>query len=756
MLESFLRNLLRFRFLIICGLLFSVLFFGYYITKIQVDNDTVKAIPPKLQAKIDYDNLKKEYPAPYNILFLAEFSSGTLSEKIDSLHSWTSTFKQITGIAGVSDLNSVQIPVRGGFFGITSDYLVSKKLTLEEEQIRKRINENKEFSSMFISDDESVVGMVIGIQNGADRSVIMDNILWHLERINTNPQITTYVTSEGAVSYFIDKAMKHDFNILLPICFLLVFLLLYRIFRKVHYVMAALMVDILALIWTFGLMGILKIPFSVVTSIIPVILFPIGVADAIHLLKLYRHNKVLHHGNILNALKSTYSELITPCFLTSLTTFAGFASFSLSEISWTRTFGIFTGIAVVFAFFFNVILLPLFLSFEKPKVKNEYKEIYEEKLLSWFWNIFAKFSIESNKWVIIIPVLIAVFITGFKSVHVESNSITMLPQDNMLRKSDNFIAGHFGGTRFFSIVLKCNDEKLDSKQKWDQIEKISSYIENMDGIGNVSSMMPLMHKLSGMLSGERLSDPAISMVTATKGFFGKNYMEYLKNFLSQDRKSTRLQITCSNDPEIKPLQIAQRIDSYIKENYQGWEALISGPAILNESMSSVLIKTQISSLISTFIPVFLCLVIFFRSIKVGFFSIIPIVFSTGFIYALMGIMGVTINLVTVIIMNTCIGIGIDYAIHFVSGYIHSRKLAKNRHDAIKRTIHDKGTPILFNAFVVGTGFLVLAFSGFPPIKDFGILVFVSMFASAGFSLLFLSILISLFGFGKTIERRDIV
>lgn len=116
-IERFLNGLVRFRSLAIVIVLVSTLFFGYFLSKINVENDTFKAIPPNLKAQIDYTNLKKEFPAPYNILFLAEFKAGTLREKIDSLNSWASAFAAIEGISGVSGLNSLQIPIKGGFFG---------------------------------------------------------------------------------------------------------------------------------------------------------------------------------------------------------------------------------------------------------------------------------------------------------------------------------------------------------------------------------------------------------------------------------------------------------------------------------------------------------------------------------------------------------------------------------------------------------------------------------------------------------------
>jgi predicted RND superfamily exporter protein len=348
------------------------------------------------------------------------------------------------------------------------------------------------------------------------------------------------------------------------------------------------------------------------------------------------------------------------------------------------------------------------------------------------------------------------FVIGFKMVHVQSNPIEMLPEKSMLRMSDNFISKHFGGTRFFSVVLENNGLTLTNQEQWEKVQEITAFVKKQKGVGTVSSIIPLLTRTSSLISSEPLSNAAISMITSSKGIFGKNYSTYIKGFLSESKSKTRLTVQCSNDAGIHPLEIAKNIETHIEQTYKGWDVLVSGPAILNEAMASVLIKTQISSLISTFIPVFLCLALFFKSFRVGIFSIIPIIFSTAFVYAMMGLLGVTINLVTVIIMNTSIGIGIDYAIHFISGYLYCRKNYNSRIDAIKHTIKSKGTPILFNTFVVGIGFLILMFSTFPPIKDFGTVIFVSMFVSAVFSILFISILISLFGMGdKFLVRKDI-
>jgi predicted RND superfamily exporter protein len=90
--------IVRFRLLIAALILSGTLFFAYFITAIKVDNDTFNSIPSTLKAKIDYEKLKEEFPTHFTILFLAEFKSGTLTEKIDSLRSWSQEFNTLPGI----------------------------------------------------------------------------------------------------------------------------------------------------------------------------------------------------------------------------------------------------------------------------------------------------------------------------------------------------------------------------------------------------------------------------------------------------------------------------------------------------------------------------------------------------------------------------------------------------------------------------------------------------------------------------------
>jgi len=98
-------------------------------------------------------------------------------------------------------------------------------------------------------------------------------------------------------------------------------------------------------------------------------------------------------------------------------------------------------------------------------------------------------------------------------------------------------------------------------------------------------------------------------------------------------------------------------------------------------------------------------------------------------FSLMGAANIPLGVTTALLSGMGIGIGVDYAIHFVARY---RRLAETQADhkaRIRATLGTAGRAILFNAVVVIAGFLVLMISNFPPSHWLSALVSVNMVSS---------------------------
>ena len=82
--------------------------------------------------------------------------------------------------------------------------------------------------------------------------------------------------------------MENDSNTFFPVVFAVVMLLLYILFRNVRNMLLPVLVAVISVIWTMGTMAIFGVQQNIVSTMLPVFLIAIGVADSIHFLSEYR------------------------------------------------------------------------------------------------------------------------------------------------------------------------------------------------------------------------------------------------------------------------------------------------------------------------------------------------------------------------------------------------------------------------------------------------------------------------------------
>ncbi|HED05445.1 MAG TPA: hypothetical protein ENI61_02025 [Ignavibacteria bacterium] len=164
------------------------------------------------------------------------------------------------------------------------------------------------------------------------------------------------------------------------------------------------------------------------------------------------------------------------------------------------------------------------------------------------------------------------------------------------------------------------------------------------------------------------------------------------------------------------------------------------PSVLSQ-MEAELTPTQTESLLITLIFVVLILALLFRSTLVGFLAVIPIILTILLNFTVMGFGNIGLDSFTAMIASIAIGLGIDYAIHFISRFKKELKEGGDTLKALQNTLGTTGISILTNALSVGLGFIVLLAAGGQHIRRFGGLTSLTMIVSA---ILTLTLLPSLF------------
>ena len=124
------------------------------------------------------------------------------------------------------------------------------------------------------------------------------------------------------------------------------------------------------------------------------------------------------------------------------------------------------------------------------------------------------------------------------------------------------------------------------------------------------------------------------------------------------------------------------------------------------------------------VAVVLCLLVagaFLRSVRYGLASVVPILMVVTWLYALMEVLGYSINLVTATIAAVSIGIGIDFAIHYITRYREELERHGQRSIAVRIAGEGTGLALVASAVSSSIGFGLLAFAPMPLFAAYGLL-----------------------------------
>lgn len=179
---------------------------------------------------------------------------------------------------------------------------------------------------------------------------------------------------------------------------------------------------------------------------------------------------------------------------------------------------------------------------------------------------------------------------------------------------------------------------------------------------------------------------------------------------------------------------------------------LSGTPVITDRINRSLFKGQIRSVIFAFLMIFIMLVIQFKSVKLGLYSMIPLVLTIITAGGAMGIFNIPLNVSTMMVASIAIGAGIDYTIHFISRYKNEIK-SKEKIEALKTTLTGTGRAIVFNSISIAAGVFVLSFSTIKMMASFGQLIGSVMLVSVIYTLLLLPILLDKIDFKLKKESK---
>ncbi|HET6923517.1 MAG TPA: MMPL family transporter, partial [Anaeromyxobacteraceae bacterium] len=151
--------------------------------------------------------------------------------------------------------------------------------------------------------------------------------------------------------------------------------------------------------------------------------------------------------------------------------------------------------------------------------------------------------------------------------------------------------------------------------------------------------------------------------------------------------------------------------------FAGADMQVVGEAMLQAKVGASLVPTLTESFALTAGFIFLAFLFVFRSPSARLMAMIPSLFAILVTFLGMRLFGASLNVATILIATTVLGTTENDQIHF---FHHLQEGRDGLEGGLRHTLRVSGRAIAFATLINAAGFLGLAFSSFPPLRQFGV------------------------------------
>jgi len=173
-------------------------------------------------------------------------------------------------------------------------------------------------------------------------------------------------------------------------------------------------------------------------------------------------------------------------------------------------------------------------------------------------------------------------------------------------------------------------------------------------------------------------------------------------------------------------RLLERLREYEREELapHGLSLSFSGDVATSQTLIEAVVTTQVRSVLVSLVAILLIVSFFTRSPRWGLLAVLPAALSVLFNLAAMAIFGIPLGVATSMFAAMTLGIGVDYAIHFLEWTRRERALGVEQ--ALVSAARVTGPALLVDAMVVALGFGVLTLSQVPANARLGALLVASV------------------------------
>ena len=617
-------------------------------------------------------------------------------------------------------------------------------------EVRNEVEEIDVFHGTLVSFDRTAAAVLVGVPGpddfegdtgGIDRTTLYHRAAAIARRHGTASDRVSVVGAPAAEALLGEHVLA-DLVLLIPLALAVIALILWIACGRAWGVVIGLTKIGAALVFTLGLVGWTGQPVYLTTAVIPVLLITIGLSDEVHLLWRYRHRPADEPPAA--ALRRTLEELARPITLTSLTTAFGFLSFLTSSIRPVWSFGLFTGIGVLFCLLWAMTATPALIALRPGAIPAAASSPGASSLQASRLSRLAL--VLGSRPRIALPVLAlvtAALLLGIPRLSVQDGWIDNFSRGSSLRQDSERVDRLFSGTHVLLAVLTFDPPAGEVPSipaasgpllAGSAVEAVGRFEKALRARPEVGGVLGLHSQLTttSYLWGERqewtrriLDNPSWIYLHARR--IGNVRGEARRRELVDDGfRSTVVTILLKGANYRETAALVEAIREAERTVLAPAHARVdlAGDVAVSQAMIPAIVRSQVGSLLMALAGNLLIVTLLFRSLRYGLACVAPTAVAVAWAFGLMGWFGIPLGVATSMFCAVTLGIGDDYSIHFLEQFRAAEAAGiawPGRVAAAKA-----GPAILIDTLAIALGFGLLGFSQVPTNRWLGLLVAIAL------------------------------
>lgn len=548
---------------------------------------------------------------------------------------------------------------------------------------------------------------------------------------------------------------KSDSSLLYPLMAVIMIALLYFSFRSWFITLMPWTVIIFAIGILTGIQGLLGFPHSAVDQALVPTLIIIGIGISMHLIlafvDLHRNGQP---GSF--AAQQAIAKLWIPSLFTSVTTAIGFCALAVTDIVPVKEMATLGAIGPLLLFLLSFSLLPALLSYRKAIVNQ--RESNKSSLAEVIANGLGRlpeFVLRNTRPILWCSGLLFIGTTAaLSTIKVDTNFVEYFKQDNTARQDMIYFDEHFNGAMTMEVIIDSNMENgIKEPAFLQRVERLEQYLEGRDSTAKILSLVDYLKEVNQSIHEEDpgyFKLPSSSNEAAQLLFLYENAgpEEDLSDMRDFDNRYLRLTVPMINMPASQmQLELAE-INTELIRNFSDLNITLTGVKLLFQAQDVYTSQGMVKSFLLSLVVISLFFFVLFRSFKLGFFCMIPSVLPIVMVGAATGLLGIPLDLGTMIVGAMTMGLAVDDSIHVVSRYVRAKQQGLDKLSALQITMRESGTAVVFSSAVLVLGFSVLTLGSFVPI------IYVGLFSAAIMTLALLGDLLLLPALVFAMDKDD--